>query len=318
VPVSSRKKCLGGIKPREKSEKISGLWHGKIVGVVEHGFTKEIHKMKNIFASTGLKVFGFFIIAIAFNHSHAGIIKCTEADGRVFYLTTEDAISMTQKAGVSCHGLGSKVEESKKAKKSYQEFFRTKSKIKGINSVKLSDLHHHIRESLPSDSKSAIDEWARNFPPFNEGISIQYPTVLENAAEGKVVEVSESPCSGINGGILFETEEYNDKYIGKNAFGATAEVREETTIQYCLVDISAYRARFLLPESKKINKKNLVIIGKGRLDIDIKSDYSSHKPTFNAPLDSTRAIHQFKIHAEEYLLVDKKTGEILDRKPAYP
>lgn len=104
------------------------------------------------------------------------------------------------------------------------------------------------------------------------------------------MEVSGPPCDGGRGGILFEKESYSEKYIGQNAYGAIAKVREETTIQYCLIDLSAHRAKFQLLKSKKINKNNLVVVGRGRIDLSIKDDYSSHKPTFNVPLDSMSGI----------------------------
>lgn len=261
----------------------------------------------------------FSLVATVTTCAHAGVIKCTDTDDRVFYANHIDAIKLAQRADIKCEGLTDKYAENKKKKISYQDFLRNKSRIKGVNAVNLSDLHSHIDENISTESKESLDLWVRTFPPFIDGVAIQYPPVSRKTDTGWTVEVSALSCgSGAYDGMLFEKEEYKDNYVGQNAYGATAKVREETTIQYCLTDLHVDRVRFILPKSFKFSKNNLAIIGRGKIDPSIKDERFSHRPTFSAPLDSTRAIHKFIIHAEEYLLVDKRTGKILETRSVNP
>mgnify|MGYP001480185064 CR=1 FL=1 len=62
----------------------------------------------------------FFLMVIAGSHAHAAVIKCKEADGRVFYATNIDAITLVERSGVTCEGLGPKDKENKKSKQSYE------------------------------------------------------------------------------------------------------------------------------------------------------------------------------------------------------
>lgn len=277
---------------------------------------KNMHKKQYLDA---MKNFAFSLVATVTTCAHAGIIKCTDADGRVFYSTHIDAIKLAQRTDIKCEGLTDKFAENKREKLSYQDFLKNNSKIKGINAVKLSDLHSYIDENISTESKESLDLWVKTFPPFIDGVAIQYPTVSRNTDAGWTVEVAAPSCgSGARDGMLFEKEEYKDTYVGQNAYGARAKVREEAIIQYCLTDLHVDRAKFILPKSFKVSKNNLAIIGRGRIDARIKDERFSHEPTFSAPLDRTSAMHRFEIHAAEYLLVDKRTGKTLETQSANP
>lgn len=261
----------------------------------------------------------FGLIAFSASHSSADVIKCKDRDNRVTYHSRIDAIKLSERSDIACSGLENKVDKNKKSNKSYQSFLREKSTIRGINAVKLSDLHQYINDNISTESIADLKAWVNSFPPFTEGVAIQYPTAVSNVESYRIVETKAPSCKSYDyDGMVLEEKEYHDTYLGETAYGATARVREETTIKYCLLDSSMHRATFTLTDYKNIKKSSLVVIGKGKINTSIKDKYSSRTPKIHAPLDSTRVEHRFVIDADEYLLVNKDTGKVLDRKPAKP
>jgi len=131
--------------------------------------------------------------------------------------------------------------------------------------------------------------------------------------------------------IVDESDEETGSYVGSNAFGVTANIREWTKRQWGIsIDRESYRPLELVlevsPEYARLLKDNLCVVVECSLSpvvvpevLAITGDatgYSSSKPTLELPVDITKYQYAIPARVFTYWIFNRKSGELLGKYAA--